>query len=273
MLNRHDSLGGERRSAGAQHQVRLSRERFRQQASTHSERPAAQLHRPWHAVCTPASAHASRIWPRQDGGLIGGTIARSGANKAYHLNQVFNGASTTEEVYVSTTQSLVRSVVDGFNCTVFAYGQTSSGKTHTMRGTSEDEGIIGRAIADLFDSIRCQAADKDFSVRCSYMEVRCCVTAEHDAHQHAPLFRCSPCARHSCASSMPACMPSDVVCAHNKDSGSQSACTSPHPCLNIMQTCTSHQMRQQLVRLLAALQRGGQRPHQAREQEPQDQRR
>ena len=44
-------------------------------------------------------------------------------------------------------------VVGGFNGTVFAYGQTSSGKTHTMRGTPEVPGIIPLAVAEIFDRI------------------------------------------------------------------------------------------------------------------------
>lgn len=62
-------------------------------------------------------------------------------------------------------------VVNGFNSTVFAYGQTSSGKTHTMKGTAGDPGIIPLAVREVFALIgACQ--DREFLLRVSYMEVR-----------------------------------------------------------------------------------------------------
>ena len=61
-------------------------------------------------------------------------------------------------------------VVGGFNGTVFAYGQTSSGKTHTMRGTSSEQGIIPLAVADIFRHIN-SMQDREFLLRVSYMEV------------------------------------------------------------------------------------------------------
>lgn len=89
----------------------------------------------------------------------------------YMLDNVFSGDSTTEHVYKSTAQSLIGQVIEGFNSTVFAYGQTSSGKTHTMRGTENDPGIIPRAVTEIFDLIN-ENKDREFLVRMSYMEVR-----------------------------------------------------------------------------------------------------
>ena len=50
-------------------------------------------------------------------------------------------------------KKIVRKAVNGYNGTVFAYGQTSSGKTHTMRGHAEEAGVIPLAVADLFEEI------------------------------------------------------------------------------------------------------------------------
>ena len=61
-------------------------------------------------------------------------------------------------------------VIGGFNGTVFAYGQTSSGKTHTMRGTPDEPGIIPLAVAEIFDKIN-SMQDREFLLRVSYMEV------------------------------------------------------------------------------------------------------
>ncbi|CAL5417990.1 unnamed protein product [Camellia sinensis] len=55
-------------------------------------------------------------------------------------------------------------------CTVFAYGQTNSGKTHTMRGSTSEPGVIPHAVRDLFDSIQ-EDMDREFLLRMSYMEI------------------------------------------------------------------------------------------------------
>ena len=74
------------------------------------------------------------------------------------------------QVYNATTQPLIQKVVGGFNSTVFAYGQTSSGKTHTMRGTEQEPGIIPLAVREIFDHIG-SMQDREFLLRVSYMEV------------------------------------------------------------------------------------------------------
>jgi centromeric protein E len=89
----------------------------------------------------------------------------------YILDNAFDPGSTTQQIYEATTLPLVHKVVSGFNSTVFAYGQTSSGKTHTMRGSDADPGIIPLAVHGVFSLIEaCQ--DREFLLRVSYMEVR-----------------------------------------------------------------------------------------------------
>ena len=56
-------------------------------------------------------------------------------------------------MYEASVKKVVKKTVEGYNGTVFAYGQTSSGKTHTMRGHIEEAGIIPLAVADLFEEI------------------------------------------------------------------------------------------------------------------------
>lgn len=69
---------------------------------------------------------------------------------------------------------MVESVLEGYNGTIFAYGQTGCGKTHTMVGVeSSDElkGIIPRAFLHIFGAIDAEGASKKFLVRCSYLEI------------------------------------------------------------------------------------------------------
>jgi hypothetical protein len=60
--------------------------------------------------------------------------------------------------------------MEGFNGTIFAYGQTSSGKTHTLMGNAADPGITMLSIQDVFDGIA-KTPDTEFLVRISYVEL------------------------------------------------------------------------------------------------------
>lgn len=59
---------------------------------------------------------------------------------------------------------IVEAAIAGINGTIFAYGQTSSGKTYTMTGTDDSPGIIPLAVLNLFDAIK-NIPDRDFLVR------------------------------------------------------------------------------------------------------------
>jgi kinesin family protein 3/17 len=74
---------------------------------------------------------------------------------SFVFDHVFDQDSTQEAVYVEAAQPAVRSCLDGYNATILAYGQTGTGKTHTMEGfkfSADDEarGIIPRCIEEIF---------------------------------------------------------------------------------------------------------------------------
>ncbi|KAL9547751.1 hypothetical protein PS6_006978 [Mucor atramentarius] len=79
-------------------------------------------------------------------------------NKLFTFDHVFGTTSTQSEIFSTLGDSLIRKFIEGYNITILAYGQTSSGKTYTM-GTaangngmnSVDEGIVPRSMALLFD--------------------------------------------------------------------------------------------------------------------------
>lgn len=75
------------------------------------------------------------------------------------------------DVYNVTASSIVDGVVRGLNATIFAYGATGSGKTHTMAGTPEDPGLMVLSLQSIFTLISKQEAEYDFEVTCSYLEV------------------------------------------------------------------------------------------------------
>ena len=63
------------------------------------------------------------------------------------------------------------SVLDGLNGTIFAYGVTSSGKTHTMMGDDNTPGIVPHAVSDLFQHIDECDKSKIFNVSVSMIEI------------------------------------------------------------------------------------------------------
>ncbi|VDK68660.1 unnamed protein product [Litomosoides sigmodontis] len=100
--------------------------------------------------------------------------AISVAGKVYVFDKVFKPTSTQEEVYMGAAYHIVQDVLSGYNGTVFAYGQTSSGKTHTMEGVfgdSDKQGIIPRIVQDIFNHIYNMDVDLEFHIKVSYFEI------------------------------------------------------------------------------------------------------
>ncbi len=103
----------------------------------------------------------------------GATIAQADRpDLKYTLDHVFGPEYSTQQIYEATTGMLIRKVVNGFNSTVFCYGQTSSGKTFTMRGAPGGEpGLIPLAVHDVFGLIEA-SQEREYLIRVSYTEVR-----------------------------------------------------------------------------------------------------
>ncbi|XP_062184780.1 kinesin-like protein KIN-7E, chloroplastic [Phragmites australis] len=89
---------------------------------------------------------------------------------AYAFDKVFGPATTTRHVYDVAAQHVVSGAMEGINGTVFAYGVTSSGKTHTMHGEQKSPGIIPLAVKDVFRIIQ-DTPGREFLLRVSYIEI------------------------------------------------------------------------------------------------------
>lgn len=118
------------------------------------------------------------------GATCGGYLkSQMGGISEYAFDAVFDEMSSQREVYEVTTKPYLTSLVEGFNVTVFAYGATGAGKTHTMMGNSRSDeasdsaeaGIIPNALVDLFDLIEGKRADathaEEWSISVSFIEV------------------------------------------------------------------------------------------------------
>lgn len=93
----------------------------------------------------------------------------------FTFDQIFLPDSTQEEVFNISAKPIIEDVLQGFNGTIFAYGQTASGKTHTMTGHDIFDpvsmGIVPRMISTVFDKIEAADENVEFSVKVSYSEL------------------------------------------------------------------------------------------------------
>lgn len=98
----------------------------------------------------------------------------------FTFDKTFGEDANTARVYSDVAKGIVSSVVNGLNGTIFAYGQTSSGKTYTMQGSgtiesgssgNDEGGVVHMAAKDIFSQIKEQADDRIFLVRASFLEI------------------------------------------------------------------------------------------------------
>uniref|UniRef100_A0A2K6DDK9 Kinesin-like protein n=1 Tax=Macaca nemestrina TaxID=9545 RepID=A0A2K6DDK9_MACNE len=90
------------------------------------------------------------------------------ASKPYAFDRVFQSSTSQEQVYNDCAKKIVKDVLEGYNGTIFAYGQTSSGKTHTMEGKLHDPegmGIIPRIVQDIFNYIYSMDENLEFHIK------------------------------------------------------------------------------------------------------------
>ncbi|KAJ8393758.1 hypothetical protein AAFF_G00056730 [Aldrovandia affinis] len=94
--------------------------------------------------------------------------------KSYVFDRVLPPNTSQEHVYDTCAKQIVTDVLGGYNGTIFAYGQTASGKTHTMEGKLHDHqlmGIIPRIARDIFDHIYSMDENLEFHIKVSYFEI------------------------------------------------------------------------------------------------------
>uniref|UniRef100_A0A3P9I6S2 Kinesin-like protein n=2 Tax=Oryzias latipes TaxID=8090 RepID=A0A3P9I6S2_ORYLA len=94
--------------------------------------------------------------------------------KTFTFDAVYDGNSKQRDLYDESVRPLIDSVLAGFNGTIFAYGQTGTGKTYTMQGAwldPEKRGVIPNAFDHIFTHISRSQSDKQYLVRASYLEI------------------------------------------------------------------------------------------------------
>ncbi|CAI2381382.1 unnamed protein product [Moneuplotes crassus] len=90
-------------------------------------------------------------------------------SESYQFDHVFDGDKKTRDIFSTCILNQILSALNGINISVLVYGQTSSGKTHTMQGSQEERGIIPLSISAIFQKLNHIKAN--FKMRVSYLEI------------------------------------------------------------------------------------------------------
>ncbi|KAG2686633.1 hypothetical protein I3843_09G015600 [Carya illinoinensis] len=108
-------------------------------------------------------------------------IAGKHIDRVFTFDKVFGPSAQQKDLYEQAVIPIVNEVLEGFNCTIFAYGQTGTGKTHTMEGECRrsksgpngelppEAGVIPRAVQQIFDTLESQNAE--YSVKVTFLEL------------------------------------------------------------------------------------------------------
>ena len=122
-------------------------------------------------------------------------IGNKQMGRTFTFDRVFGPPATQEDVYQYAVAPIVKEVLDGFNCTIFAYGQTGTGKTFTMEGDisrdgsapgpcldnlAQGAGVIPRAITHIFQTL--EEAGSEYSVKVSQSQENSNNTKRHLHH-------------------------------------------------------------------------------------------
>ncbi|KAJ6870879.1 kinesin-like protein KIN-5C [Populus alba x Populus x berolinensis] len=108
-------------------------------------------------------------------------IAGKHIDRVFTFDKVFGPSAQQRDLYEQAVVPIVHEVLEGFNCTIFAYGQTGTGKTYTMEGECKrsksgpngelppEAGVIPRAVKQIFDTLESQNAE--YSVKVTFLEL------------------------------------------------------------------------------------------------------
>ncbi|KKA26566.1 hypothetical protein TD95_004258 [Thielaviopsis punctulata] len=99
------------------------------------------------------------------------------SNKSYGFDRVFSPAADQTMVFDEVVKPILDEMLAGYNCTIFAYGQTGTGKTYTMSGDmtetlgllSDNAGIIPRVLQSLFRQL--ELDNSEYLIKCSFIEL------------------------------------------------------------------------------------------------------
>ncbi|GLV42648.1 Kinesin-like protein at 67A [Carabus blaptoides fortunei] len=98
-------------------------------------------------------------------------LKKANKNIQFLFDRVFGFECDNAEVFGDSTKNLIQSLMSGYNCSVFVYGATGAGKTHTMLGHNGNPGITFLTMRELFHQIEALKGERDFELGITYLEV------------------------------------------------------------------------------------------------------
>ncbi|WOL14877.1 kinesin-like protein KIN-5A [Canna indica] len=110
--------------------------------------------------------------------LAAQNIANKQIDRTFTFDKVFGPTSKQKDLFNQAVAPIVNEVLEGYNCTIFAYGQTGTGKTYTMEGGGRklkngefpsDAGVIPRAVRQIFEILEAQCAE--YSMKVTFLEL------------------------------------------------------------------------------------------------------
>ena len=122
-------------------------------------------------VDRPSGAASST---NDDSSTAQSSSANSTPSRTFTFDYTYGADSSQHSIFAQTAQPIIDSVLEGYNGTIFCYGQTGTGKTHTMEGVVDDEqlrGIMPNSFHYVFDKVAAAHANIKFLVRASFLEI------------------------------------------------------------------------------------------------------
>eukprot|EP01059_Diplonema_ambulator_P015518 TRINITY_DN2666_c0_g1_i1.p1 TRINITY_DN2666_c0_g1~~TRINITY_DN2666_c0_g1_i1.p1 ORF type:complete len:647 (+),score=228.19 TRINITY_DN2666_c0_g1_i1:565-2505(+) len=99
------------------------------------------------------------------------TVTLGGNTNPYNFTKTFGPGSSQEEVFDNVAKKAVEDAFDGFHGLMFVYGQTGTGKTHTMSNkTPGQEGMLQKSVQLVFDKIKDDKSG-DYDVSCTFIQI------------------------------------------------------------------------------------------------------
>jgi hypothetical protein len=89
----------------------------------------------------------------------------------FAFDHLFGPSSSNADLFAEIGAKAVKQVLAGYHACIFAYGQTSSGKSHSIHGAHHDPGMIPLSISSIFDFISSSSLRRDYVLRVAYLEV------------------------------------------------------------------------------------------------------
>ncbi|KAF1319486.1 Kinesin-like protein, partial [Globisporangium splendens] len=114
---------------------------------------------------------ATANFERAEVSIINPAAATSEPPKSFTFDAAFGCDSTQQQAYDAAATAIVETAMEGYNGTIFAYGQTEAGKSHTMEGYGDQPGIIPNSFKHIFDKVAIADKTKRILVRASYLEI------------------------------------------------------------------------------------------------------